>query len=231
MMPDWSSIRLVVFDVDGTLYDQGRMRRAMAWDLARTSLRQRSLKTIRVLKVFRQVREQLGEHPAADFANEQFSLTARRCECPERHVRHLVADWIDHRPLAKMSRYRAHGVAELFDCLRRTGRQLAAWSDYPVSDKLEALGLKVDLQTWSGEEGVAALKPNPAGLAQLLDRAGREAGETLMVGDRFDRDWEGAAAIGVSAIIRSRRADRRAPTFRDYRDPLFAPVLAEAHND
>lgn len=223
----WSKVRLVVFDLDGTLYDQPPLRRAMAIELARHSLRRRSLRTAETLRAFRQIRELLGEVQGDDFPNEQFRLTSRRCGCSEGEVRALVEEWIERRPLAHLPRYKAQGIDALFAALRATGRRIAIWSDYPVHAKLAALGLQADHVLWSGDRGVGRLKPDPAGLLALLEAAGATPEETLVIGDRKDRDAAAAAAIGVRALIRSPRPQGHA-MFRRFDDPAFAPVLAEA---
>lgn len=225
MSVDWPSVRLVVFDVDGTLYDQPPLRRAMAWELTKASARERRLKTVRILHAFRQVREGLGNANGRDFIDEPFDLAARASGFSEADVRDVVGRWIERAPLKMLPRYKAQGVGKLFDVLRWSGRRIAAWSDYPVQAKLAVLGLAVDHDVWAGDDGVGRLKPDPAGLAYILDQAGVPASETLVIGDRFDRDWAGATALGARTLIRSRRRDPRSPTFTHYGDPLFAPLL------
>lgn len=225
MSIDWPSVRLVVFDVDGTLYDQPPLRRAMAWELTKASAREGHLRTIFILHAFRRVRERLGKASGDDFIDDQFHLAAQASGYSETEVRDVVGRWIDRAPLTVLPRYKAQGIDRLFDVLRWSGRQIAAWSDYPVRAKLDVLGLAVDHDAWAGDDAVGRLKPDPAGLAHILDEAGVPASETLVIGDRFDRDWAGASALGVRTLIRSRRPDPRSPTFTHYGDPLFAPLL------
>ena len=45
----WDRFDLIVFDMDGTLYDQPRLRRRMAGLLAREAIRSRSLSVMRTL--------------------------------------------------------------------------------------------------------------------------------------------------------------------------------------
>ncbi|MFK4873559.1 HAD family hydrolase [Novosphingobium sp. ZW T3_23] len=223
----WGKVRLVVFDLDGTLYDQPPLRRAMALELVRHSLRRRSLRTAEILRAYRRIREMLGTVQGDDFTNEQFSLTARRRGCSEGEVRALVEEWIERRPLVHLPRYKAQGIDDLFSALRATGRRIAVWSDYPVQAKLAALGLKADHVICSGDRAVGRLKPHPAGLEALLEQAGVTAEETLVIGDRADRDAAGAAAIGVPSLIRNSQGIGKT-TFRRFDDPAFAPILAEA---
>ncbi|WP_395394376.1 HAD family hydrolase [Novosphingobium sp. BL-8A] len=226
----WSGVRLVVFDLDGTLYDQPPLRLAMARELGLDCLRSRSTQTLRTLRHFRQVRERLGEgHGTTDFAAEQYRLTAQLCRQPERDVRALVEEWMERRPLAHLPRYKARGIDRLFAAIRASGRTIAVWSDFPVVAKLAALGLAADHAIWAGDAGVGRLKPDPSGLRALMERADASPRETLVIGDRMDRDVRAATAAGTRALLRSRRPHGRAASFRHYDDPVFAPLLRGAN--
>ena len=60
---NWNDIDLVVFDVDGTLYDQRRLRLVMVRRLLAATWRTRSLDTLLTMRTFRKVREALGDRP------------------------------------------------------------------------------------------------------------------------------------------------------------------------
>lgn len=228
MKVDWSGIKLVIFDVDGTLYDQWPLRLDMARALIADSVQQRTFDTIRILSTFRKVRERLGEAGSVGVSGEQFRRTANDRGCSEEHVRTVVERWIEREPLSRLKRRRTRGASELFTALRRNGRTIAAWSDYPVEPKLTMLELKADLAVCSSDPAINRFKPDPAGLQLILDRTATLPEEAIVVGDRFDRDWEAARAISVPTLIRSFRKNGRSPTFRDFRDQVFAPILAEA---
>ncbi|TCM21652.1 phosphoglycolate phosphatase/putative hydrolase of the HAD superfamily [Novosphingobium sp. PhB165] len=225
----WADVRLVVFDLDGTLYDQPPLRLAMARELGLDCLSRRSTQTLRTLRHFRQVRELLGDGPAlkdhGDFAAEQYRLTAELSRRPEREVRALVEEWMERRPLQHLPRFKARGIDRLFAAIRASGRTIAVWSDFPVTAKLAALGLVADHEIWAGDEGVGRLKPDPSGLNAVMARAGATPRETLLIGDRIDRDIRAATAAGTRALLRAQRPHGRAPSFRHYEEPVFAPLL------
>ena len=58
---DWDDIRLVVFDVDGTLYRQRPLRLRMARDMLLYTLLNRDLNVIAVLAKYRRIRERLSD--------------------------------------------------------------------------------------------------------------------------------------------------------------------------
>src|SRR5437868_813409 len=71
----------LIFDVDGTLYCQGPLRRRMLLRLLAAHLRHpwNGLKTMRMLSAYRKAQETLRWAPeATDFASAQIALAARR---------------------------------------------------------------------------------------------------------------------------------------------------------
>ncbi len=222
---DWDRIDLVVFDLDGTLYDAGRLRRKMLGQLLAAAWRERDTRTLRVLRAFREVREALGCEENAQFLHLQYTRTAARTGCDADTVRALVQQWMELRPLPVLRACRRPHVETVFQALRGAGKQVAVWSDYPARDKLRALDLHADLVASATDPDIARLKPDPRGLLVLLERAGVPASRALMVGDRLDRDAQAARRAGVQALVLARRAPAGVPGFRRYDDPVFAPLL------
>jgi len=225
---DWSRVDLAVFDVDGTLYDQRRLRLAMLGRLAAHAWRTRSLETLRLLRTFRRVREALADQPGADFMQLQYSETARRHGCPPEQVQALVAQWMETAPLPLLADCRYAGLPQLFAALRAAGKRIGVLSDYPATAKLAALGLECDLVVSACDDDIGCLKPDPRGLLALLRRAGVPPERAVMIGDRFERDAEVARRAGVPALIRSGASRPGVITFRRYDDPLFQPLLTPA---
>ena len=222
---NWNDIDLVVFDVDGTLYDQRRLRLAMLGQLLQEAWRTRSLDTLRTLRTFRRVREALGDTPGADFMLAQYALTASCHQKTEAEVRALATQWLEQRPLPLLAGCRYPHLQALFAGLRAAGKQIAVFSDYPAADKLAALGLHAQPIVCATDADIARLKPDPCGLLAVLQRTGVEPRRALMIGDRVDRDAAAAQRAGVRALIRARRPHPVFDTFRAYDDPVFQPLL------
>ncbi len=204
-----SRYRLVVFDLDGTLYRQWPVRRGMMRDLLLQGGALGRLARLRILRRFRQLRETFALTAAQGFERPLFARLSADIGCEETILRALVHEWMERRPLPRLRKARVPGSAALFAALRARATTVAVWSDYPVPDKLAALGMWADHQIWPGHGGLDALKPNPAGLSILMARTGYAAHQTLMIGDRQSHDGVAADAAGVDFLL---RADRRPST-------------------
>lgn len=213
---NWPAIRLVVFDVDGTLYSQRPLRLKMAAALLRSCVASFDPTPLRVLRVYRALREELAEQEVANFDAELVGRVAARFGRSEGQVRKIVDTWIDKAPLPHLRACRYEGVAEFFDAIRTSGRQIGILSDYPAKDKLRALGLDADFVSSAVDPEIGMLKPNPRGLLHLMDRAGARAHETILIGDRRERDGEAGRRAGVATYLRTSKSLPDSPCFDSY---------------
>lgn len=219
---DWQGVRLVVFDVDGTLYRQRGLRLAMLRMLVADVIGTRSLQTFRILSLYRSHREVLADDRVRDFESKLIAHVAEQTRTSAAIVAATVAEWIETRPLPHLKPHVIAGAAGLFAGIRRSGRQVAALSDYPAQAKLDAMGLGADFVVSAADVGI--MKPDPTGLLAVIARAGATPATTVMIGDRAERDGEAARQAGVRALIRSSRPVAGYQSFADFNDPLFAPL-------
>ena len=189
-----------------------------------TATRSRSLQVPLMLHAFRRCREELANVAADDFLFLQYEITTMRLGCSIEDVRDVVAEWIERRPLAVIAEC-ISGCSKTFCRACGVEQSIAVFSDYPAKAKLEAMKLHADFIVSATDKDVGQLKPNPAGLHKILKLAGTEPRRSIMIGDRFDRDWEAARRVGMRALIRSSRPHATADTFRSYADELFRPLL------
>jgi len=223
----WPRIRLVVFDVDGTLYDQRPLRRLMLLTLLRHCLvHPRDLSLLRTLSTFRRLREELAEEAGEDIGRLQYERPAARLGSSPETVRLAVETWMHERPLRYLRGCRYPGVERVFEALEASGRTTAIFSDYPAETKMRALGLRADLQVAATDPDVQRLKPHPLGLRRVLERSGVSADACLYIGDRDERDGACARRLGVHYLLKTGVAAPRAGTFSHYDAllPWIAPV-------
>lgn len=195
--------RLVIFDVDGTLYNQSRLRRAMAVRLLSHIAVTGKLSTLKALKAYRHTREIAADAERPDFESEALAAAARAGKVTGDQACELVAEWMHRRPLPLLLRYRYAGVVELFADLREQGTLIGILSDHPAAAKIAAMGLQADAIAFAGGNGVPIQKPDPIGLRYLMEKFGTSPTETILIGDRQDRDGEAGRRAGIDVLIRA----------------------------
>ena len=208
-------IRAVLFDVDGTLYSQTPLRALMAAELAWVALRggsaARARQLARVLRAFRRTREALRDegNSSASLEDLQYEATAARLGVDVTDVRALVDEWILERPLKHVRRARRGGLLPLLEALADRHVRVGALSDYPVTAKLDALGVShhFSLALCTTDRAINAFKPHPKGFRHACDVWGLSPEEVLYVGDRPEVDGAGAAAAGMRCVIVGRHRD------------------------
>ena len=228
---DWPAVDFVVFDVDGTLYDQRPLRLRMARDLIFHTLGRADLRVARVLRAYRDIREEMGAEETERFQAVLNERVVRRTGSSVTEVTTTVSEWMDTRPLRYLASCRFPRIDALFGGLKRCGKRIGIFSDYPARSKLAALGLEADFVVSAEDEGVDILKPNPRGLDRLIERAQVSPERTLMIGDRCERDGASAMRAGARCLIRSTRPRQGWQTFRATRIRFFCRCWhrAKAH--
>ncbi|WP_375688671.1 HAD family hydrolase [Pseudooceanicola sp. LIPI14-2-Ac024] len=228
--PDLTRYGLVVFDLDGTLYRLGPVRRAMLGEILTTGGAPGRLARLRILRRFRHLREELSRRQPRGFEPALFAQLSKETGQDEQALRSLVVEWMEVRPLPFLAPARLPGAEAMFAALAAREVVTAVWSDYPVAEKLAALGLSAPHHVWAGDPEVAALKPDPAGLLLLMERIGARPEETLMIGDRLSHDGRAAEAAGTDFLLIAPRAPRdlgpRQYHACDYRNLAGATRLA-----
>lgn len=204
--------KAIVFDIDGTLYRQGMLRRAMLGRLLRAYAGHplRGWRTARVLSAYRHAQERLRSTVVeGDIAGAQIALTCEVTHVDRRSVLDAVNRWMEQEPLRFLPQCLQPGVTEFLQACRKRGLRLAALSDYPADAKLHALGLSslFDTVLCAQAPEVNVFKPNPRGLLLALERLGAVSAEALYVGDRVDVDAPTAKAAGVRCAIVAHRAE------------------------
>ena len=198
-----SRVRGVIFDVDGTLYDQRSLRRRMAVRLARAYWFKpaQGIRILRALEAYRQAHEELRELPFS--SRLQFDLAVKKCGHPATEVQAIVDRWFKSAPLAILPHCVYPGVLELLPLLRGLDVACGVFSDYPPDEKLSAMGLSDFFTCLRCAEDVGRQKPDPAGLLDVAQAMGLVPDEVLYIGDR-DIDMEAATRAGMhGSLVRS----------------------------
>lgn len=218
-------IRAVLLDVDGTLYRQRPLRMQMMRALMLLPLRAglgKTRRTLRAIRAFRSVLEQLRElPPGSGLAAQHFERAASLASMPEEELRRIIQDWMTERPLPRLAALRRPGLREFLSAQQRLDRPLGVLSDYATDAKLKALGVDdlITLQLCCTDPEIDAMKPHPHGFLRAAELWGIPAQNILYVGDRVSVDAGGATAAGMMCAIVGVESDgARFLGFRDFHD-------------
>ncbi len=221
---DWEKYKLVIFDVDGTLYNQKKLRFSMLYQLLKQAILTLDFSVFPIIKYYRNYREHLGDHEVSDFDTVLIKKTSDVTGYSEAKVISVINEWIEIRPLKFLNAAKFEGLDELFSALRKSGKIIGILSDYKARAKLEALGLKADLIVSAQDNEVKLLKPNPQGLKVIIQKSGFSPNETILIGDRDERDGECARRANVDYLIKAMKMKSQ-NTFINFDDELFSPLL------
>jgi len=202
-------LKAIVFDLDGTLYYQDALRRAMLVRLVRAhALRPwLGVRTARALSAYRAAQESLRVCAPApvvgDLAEEQLRRASERAYVTPEFVATCVERWMEREPLDLVARHMYQGARDFLLGCRARGLRLGLLSDYPAHAKLAALQLEeiFDVVLTAQSPDVGVFKPDPRGLRLVLQRLDALPAESLYVGDRVDVDAQVAAALGMGCCI------------------------------
>jgi beta-phosphoglucomutase-like phosphatase (HAD superfamily) len=195
-------LQAVLFDVDGTLYRQGPVRRAMLTRIVRHHAMHpaRGVRVARIISAYRTAQEELRSSGfAGDVAAAQLEMASARAGVEPDEVRRVVEHWIEDVPLDVVGSNPRNGLVEVLDVLAVRGTRLGVVSDYPATRKLEALGIadRFEVVVSAQDPAVGAFKPAPSGLIAALQVLRISPDQALYVGDRADVDGTAAAAAGM----------------------------------
>ncbi len=203
-----NDFKAVIFDFDGTLYDNTGISKAM---ILGNPFR------FFLMKAERDTRRKLKGrdfYTPQSFKNEFYGRAAKAAHCsPER-----FAHWYEDRYLRRMTRtlkkeeFAARPqIAEVFQKIRAAGKKIALYSDYAqIPERALACGISqeaLDLcQGFYSSESFGCLKPSPRGFLQIAAALGARPKDCLVVGDRDDTDGFGARLSGMQFVqIKTRR--------------------------
>lgn len=206
----WKNVKLIIFDVDGTLYNQKALRKVMLRKLLRYYLlRPWKYNELLIIRSFRREREKRAGFIGEDLSNEQYIWCSNQLDVDLDLVKKVINKWIFTLPNRYLKSCMYPGVRELFDNLRHAGIQTAIYSDYDSRDKLKEMQLETDLQVCSTDSDVNAFKPEPKGIQLILNKLNIRKNDCLFIGDRIELDGICATNAGVEFLLVDKKGNAR----------------------
>lgn len=218
--------RAVIFDMDGTLYYQKPFRIRMLFYLLGHMLRHPSaIGDILLIKRYREIREKWEDYERtmsfpADMPLEdrQYEFVAAQKKVPVSRMKDAVRFYMHEAPLALLPDYKDAMLSDAIEKLRRNNVQIVIYSDYPVEEKLRALGIEADWHFTSLDERIGCMKPDPKGLQVILETLGLQAKDVVMVGDRYEKDGLAAISNRMDYLIVSSSKRERGKLYFEKKD-------------
>jgi hypothetical protein len=118
------------------------------------------------------------------------------------------------------------GLTELFAGLKRSGKIIGVFFDYPAHQKFAAIGLVADYVVSAQDDCIRLFEPHPKGLEFLMPEAKVSVAETELIGDRTGRDGFAVHRAGVLCPIRSSKLKQDWLTFARFDNRFFASLLS-----
>lgn len=216
-MKPLSEYRLILWDLDGTLYFQKEFRKKMALVLLQElCLKPNRWKELLVILKYRKIREDWDpKDTGAHLEERQYLETGKKMSMEPERVKEIIHCWMHKKPLEHLYPYRDERAVLLIEELKKKGCIVTVYSDYPTKEKLEALQILVEESFSSADEEISSMKPNPKGLNYIIEHYGVKKEEVLMIGDRMEKDGEAAIAAGVDYWILSRDRKKRQEQYQN----------------
>jgi len=173
--------RLLILDMDGTLYYQFPLRLCMCIEMA----------FFYVVHIRR-----IAELFAIKNFRKKYEKGILEKETP------AISYWMQGRPLRYITLFRDRKLLSLVRQLREQGAKIAIYSDYPVQKKIAALpDLTADYCFCAADAAIQCLKPNTHGLKNILRITDEAVDNSLFIGDRYEKDGKCAEGVGMDYII------------------------------
>lgn len=185
----------------------------------------RNLGFLSVINTYWSIIKYFGNTEVLSFESRFITQTIETTGFSEEKVLTIVNEWIEQTPLPYLLSCRYPGLIELFAGLKRSGRVIGIFSDYPAHQKLAALDLAADYIVSVQNDCIRPLKPHPKGLKFLVSVVVFTATELVIIGNRIKHDGIAAQQAGTQCLIRSSKFKQERQTFVRFHDHLFTPLL------
>jgi len=201
------NIKAMIFDIDGTLYQQDKLHRLIFYKIARYFITNPIDATEAIISIL-SFRHALEKMRSMNITNEslrdkQLEIASNICFFKINIIKYHVTRWMEIEPSRLLHKVKYPYSDKFFCEAKLRGYKLAVLSDYPVNNKLEALGWKdvFDMQLSSQDLHINKLKPDPTGMNYIINCFGLNAEEVIYIGDRYEIDTKTASNAGVGCVI------------------------------
>jgi phosphoglycolate phosphatase/putative hydrolase of the HAD superfamily len=193
--------KLVIFDLDGTIYDQKKLRkRLFITFLFNLLLLRITIKDLKIVKEFRIQREKHKGYASSSLVEDQYAWCTAKTHASIVRIRKTVEKMMYKMPLKFLNKTVYPNFISFVNALKASGHKIAIYSDYPAEEKLSALGVVADQTFCSTDKNISQLKPSEKGLIVICKSFQCDIENALFIGDREDTDGRSARMAGIQFL-------------------------------
>ena len=243
------AFKAVGFDIDGTLYPKRIMKRNLILS---------SLLNPQFSISYGKMRKRLRVLQGNKNYNTTLDLISKEALVLSGEEEKLLASEIDTETLKKISGkkeelenkiYKRYAkkflnikpykeVNEVFGLLEKKKIPIAVFSDFPVENKLKALGIDDKIKYVFSSKDAGFLKPDRRSFDYLYQNSPLsefKKSEVLYVGDSYSKDCVGSSDFGFSSVLITRRQKaypKAYKVFKSWKDfLLWLNIILEDENE
>lgn len=203
----WDKLELIIFDVDGTIYNQSKLRkRILVSLLIYYSARPWKYKDLYILYHFRKEREKHAGRHFNSLEEEQYEWCSKKTGISISYIKQVIDKWIFNYPNKFLLNCMYPGAKEFIKTITDYNILTAVYSDYPAEKKMQMMNLDFNMLVSSTDHFINAMKPSVRGLDHIIKELNiRDRANCLFIGDRYELDGECAnfAAIPFLLLIKN----------------------------
>lgn len=185
----FEDVTTYIFDVDGTLYSQKKMRLFMIRDLLISGVSRP--KQLYIIYMFRKLREKHINDSIED-------ICAKITICAKESVLKCVNYWMFERPLMYIEKCKYQDVQEFINIKQNNHCKIYIYSDYPAHEKLLHMGIRSEHVFCAEDKEIHGQKPNERAMQYIFSNLQeQEKSKILYIGDRYEKDGLSAKSIGI----------------------------------
>ncbi len=210
--------KLLIFDLDGTLYFQNLLRIDVAKEMALKCISNpKTFKDLWIIYNYRKLRENWSEKrsEASESLEEwQFKCLSKIIKVPVDYIMKVVNHYMHVKPLSLVAKHKDELLCQFINEMRNSSIKIVIYSDYPTESKIKCLELNVDKMYCAADHSINCMKPDKRGLQFILRDMDITGDEALMIGDRFEKDGLAAINNGVDYLILPKNGHSRQKVYR-----------------